>query len=260
VIDFHNHLLAGVDDGATDLEQARVAMGALRDAGVRTVIVTPHLPGSFTERPAEMAEAFGMIDRAFAEFQSMVAEEYPDVGVHRGVELMLDWPTVDLSDPRVRLAATSFVLVEFPGMVVPPRSAQALERLREQGWRPVVAHPERYRNMDDPAIVDDWRSAGAFLQCNAGSVAGRYGTRAEDLVWELLSRGCVDYLCSDYHARGRVPLDACRAAFEEVGGLASFEQLTCINPGRLLEGQEPLPVPPLERRLSLWQRLRRGRA
>jgi protein-tyrosine phosphatase len=260
VIDFHNHLLAGVDDGATDPEQSREAIGALYEAGVRAVIVTPHLRGSFTERPEALADAFSYIDPAFAEFERMVAEEFPEVGVHRGVELMLDSPTVDLTDPRVRLAGTRFVLVEFPGMVVPQHSAQVLQRLSASGWRPVIAHPERYRNMEDPGMPDEWRAAGALLQSNAGSVAGRYGSRAEDLAWELLSRGCVDYLCSDYHARGRVPIEACRGAFEDVGGLESFDLLTRINPGRLLEGQEPLPVPPLERRLSLWQRLRRGRA
>jgi protein-tyrosine phosphatase len=259
VIDFHNHLLARVDDGASDAEQSRSAVQAMREQGVRGIVVTPHLVASTTERPDLLRQSLEQHDDAYAELAAMVASEFPDVRLYRGVELMLDSPTVDLSDPRLRLAGTNFVLLEFPGMLVPPHSVQALYQLRLLGWWPIVAHPERYHNLDDLELADEWRSVGAFLQCNAGSVVGRYGARAEAAAWDLLGRGWVDYLCSDYHARGRLPIEAARAAFEAAGGAECFELLTRENPSRLVEGQEPLPVPPLERRRSLWQRLR-GRA
>ncbi|MBW3630415.1 MAG: hypothetical protein KY464_14105 [Gemmatimonadetes bacterium] len=260
MIDFHNHLLAGVDDGASTLEQSRDAVRDMHQHGVRTVVVTPHLLGSLTERPEALAETLDFIDQAFDGFSRMVAEELPDVRIHRGVELMLDSPAVDLTDPRLRLAGTNFVLVEFPGMTVPPHSVQALYQLRVRGWWPIVAHPERYHNLDDLDLLEEWRSVGALLQCNAGSFVGRFGSKAEASAWELLARGWVDYLSSDYHARGRLPIEPCRAAFADAGGRDQFEQLTAANPGRMLEGEEPLPVPPLARRRSLWQRLRRGRA
>jgi len=213
-----------------------------------------------TDRPELLRSTLDTFDVAYRALAEIVADGFPDVRLDRGVELMLDVPAVDLSDPRLRLAGTKFVLVEFPGMMVPPHSVQALYQLRLLGWWPVVAHPERYHNLDDLDVVSEWRAVGAFLQSNAGSFLGRYGSRAEATAWELLARSAVDYLCSDYHARGRLPIEACRAAFAKLRGEDCFDHLTQINPSRLLEGVEPLPVPPLERRRSLWQRLRRGRS
>ena len=60
----------------------------------------------------------------------------------------LDVPDPDLSDPRVRIAGGPLVLVEFPSMQLPPNCEWALHTLRQQGWRPIIAHPERYRNHD----------------------------------------------------------------------------------------------------------------
>jgi protein-tyrosine phosphatase len=260
LIDFHNHLLARVDDGSSSAEQSRAAVGAMHEQGVRGIVVTPHLLASITRRPDALAQALEELDDAYDELAAIVASDFPDVRLARGVELMLDAPAPDLSDPRLRLDGTRFALLEFPWMRVPPHSARALHALRERGWTPVVAHPERYHNFDGVGVVDEWRSVGAFVQCNAGSVTGRYGPRAQEKAWDLLAAGRVDYLCSDYHARERLPIDAARAAFEGAGGADRFDLLTCANPARLLAGEDPLPVPPLARRRSVWSRLLRGRA
>jgi protein-tyrosine phosphatase len=259
MIDFHNHLLPAVDDGSADLAQSRAAVENMRASGVRTIVVTPHLQSSVTERPQALTEALAAIDRGYEEFTRMAAGEFPEIRIDRGVELMLDSPAPDLMDPRLRLAGTNFVLVEFPSMAVPPHSVQALYRLRLRGYWPIVAHPERYRNLESMEVVEEWRSVGAHLQVNAGSTIGRYGKRAEELAWELLGNGSVDYLCSDYHARGRPAFDECRAAFLASGGQECFHRLTVENSGRMLQGEEPLPTPPLQRRRSLWRFMRRGR-
>lgn len=254
-VDFHNHLLPGVDDGATSLDESRAAFAAMRDAGVATVIVTPHFRATMTERPEVLSAALSEIDESFASVQQLLAAEFAEVQLHRGVELMLDSPTVDLSDPRLRLAETPFVLVEFPAMMVPPHSVQALYQLRLQGWRPIIAHPERYRDMDSTDVVDEWRSVGCYLQVNTGSLIGRYGDNARKTAWSLLELGWVDYLSSDYHARGRLRLDESHAAIRRGGGEEQLRLLTQENPSRLLAGEDPLPVPPLTIRRSLWRRL-----
>jgi HEAT repeat protein len=62
--------------------------------------------------------------------------------VLRGVELMLDTPQPILQDARLRLAGSSFVLMEFPFMSVPPRSAAVISEIRNAGVLPIIAHPE----------------------------------------------------------------------------------------------------------------------
>jgi protein-tyrosine phosphatase len=263
MIDFHSHLVPGVDDGATDLAQSRSALEVMRAQGVRALVTTPHLSGSLTTQPERMEEFFGLLDPAWERFRELAAAEFPDLRVERGLEVMLDTPALDLSDARLRLAGTSFVLVEFPFLSVPPNSAAAIYGLRSQGWRPVIAHPERYRAVDpELRLVEEWRRVGGLLQVNCGSLVGRYGRQAQTTAFRLLRRGWVSYLSSDYHARGTCALDESRRALVEKGAEDHARLLLEENPGRLIEDRAPLEVPPLpDEKMSLWRRLlslRRG--
>jgi protein-tyrosine phosphatase len=260
MIDFHNHVLPGVDDGAADLAQALAALEAFAAQGVGTVVATPHVSGAATLDPAARERTLAVLDRGWEALSRAAASAFPALRLERGAEVMLDVPAPDLSDPRLRLAGTAFVLVEFPFMSVPPRAGQVLAGLRAAGWRPVLAHPERYLNAD-PGLGDagEWRRAGAALQVNAGSLLGRYGEGPRRVAWGLVERGWADYLCSDFHARGRCATAEAAAALARVGGALQAHRLTHENPALLLAGRAPLPVPPLLRRPPLWRRLLRGR-
>ncbi len=63
----------------------------------------------------------------------MAREEFPEIRFKRGFEVMLDVPNADLSDPRLTLGGTRFVLVEFPSMILAPNSAQALLNIMVEG-------------------------------------------------------------------------------------------------------------------------------
>lgn len=257
MIDFHSHLVPGVDDGAVDLAQSRTALETLWRQGVRGLVTTPHLIGSLTTRPERLAGFFEMLDPAWESFRELARAEFPALRVERGLEIMLDTPAPDLSDPRARLAGTSFVLVEFPYMTVPPQSASAVSELRARGWHPVIAHPERYGGVDpELRVIDAWRSAGGLLQVNCGSLLGRYGAAALETTRRLLARGWVSYLSSDYHARGRCAIGAAREALAGQGAEEQARLLMEENPARLLDGLPPLEVPPLpERPEPFWRRL-----
>lgn len=255
--DLHNHLVPAVDDGAQTDEEARDALGRMRADGVATVITTPHLDASLAFRPDLWEARLEALDAGWQRLVLLVGQTSPGMAIHRGVELRLDTPEPDLDDERVRLAGGPFVLTEFPYMSVPPRSAAVIEGLRTSGAIPIIAHPERYGGMDNQLeLAGTWRSAGAYLQINAGSVVGRYGREARRVAFALLRRGWVDYLASDYHARGPVSVRAAHDALDEMG--ASREALELLleeNPGRVLRGEPPLPVPMLESKQGLWARI-----
>ena len=101
----------------------------------------------------------------------------------------------------------------------------------------------------------EWKDNGAFLQVNGPSLLGRYGEAPRLISFELLRRGWVDYLCSDYHARG-APLVADYRALLETDASEQAHTLTESNPSRLLDGLAPLPVPqlPVQRR-TVWTRV-----
>lgn len=257
--DFHSHLVPAVDDGAASLEETRASLAAFREQGVTAVVTTPHLRGSATERPDELARLLGAMDAAWEEVTALGAAEFPEIRLERGCEVMLDTPSPDLSDPRVRIAGTPFVLVEFPFMMVPPNVGTALFELKMAGWTPVVAHPERYDNLDREELAgpDEWRRMGAHLQVNGASLIGKYGADAQRSAWALLRRGWVDYLSSDYHARGRLHVASASGALAAAGGAEQARLLLEVNPARLLEGLAPLPVPPLARKQAapFWSRV-----
>jgi protein-tyrosine phosphatase len=258
VVDLHNHLMPGVDDGATNIEESRAALAAMRESGVETLVATPHLKGSLTHQPEALAARLAELDVGWESLQALGASEFPAMTLMRGVELMLDTPAPDLSDPRLRLGGGSFVLMEFPFMTVPPRSAHAISELRMQGWKPVIAHPERYAGLDPRLeVVGEWRRYGGVLQVNVGSILGRYGEEARERALALLERGWVDLLASDYHARGRLMVRSAIEWLNELGAADQARQLLMTNPRRLLAGDDPLPVAPLSAQRSIWSRIRK---
>lgn len=246
LVDFHNHILPGVDDGARDADETRAALLAMRDGGVHLVIATPHIQASVIDGGPDTDRYRARINSALADARSIAATETPDLTVELGAEIMLDHHlSVELADPLLRLAGTKFVLVEFSLFGVPPNAADMLFRLRAQGWQPVLGHPERYGGLS-LSVVREWHATGLLLQVNAGSLMGDYGTTVKERAWELLRGGLVHYLCSDYHARGRFRVPAALAVVETNGGRRQREIL--VQNGVLLSrGEMPRPVPPLRR-------------
>jgi len=260
MIDFHSHLMPGVDDGAADLDESRSGLAAMREQGITTIITTPHIQASMTDKPRDLDRYMAALDTAFDSLATLAATEFPDLRIERGVEMMLDTPQPAMGDLRLHLAGTSFVLMEFPYMTIPPNSATAVRQLRGRGVIPIVAHPERYSNMSSNVeLIESWKDAGAYIQVNAGSFVGQYGNTARKLVWGILERGLADYLCSDYHSRGRLSIRACSAALLERGGAAQLRMLTLTNPQRMLRSEAPLPVEPLEEvQLGFWKKVFRS--
>lgn len=287
LVDFHNHVLPGVDDGARDVEEALQAVAALHREGVGTVVATPHLPASHTEHAGVLLERLERLDGAYEALDGRLERDGRGVRLERGAEVRLNAPEPDLSDPRLRLAGTHFVLVEFSAFQMPPYGMEQLAQIRRQGWIPVLAHPERYVGVARALhTVEGWREH-AFFQLNTGSLLGEYGPEPRRAARSLLARGWVEYVSSDYHARGEPGIAAAlallnqgtistAAGVDEAGSGASatgpratgptetgaevaslVRLLAEVNPARLLENREPLPVPPLKLGTGVWDRVRR---
>jgi protein-tyrosine phosphatase len=257
MLDFHNHLIPGVDDGASDLESSIEGIAVMNSQGIDRIITTPHLRAGLLIQDDELSNYLTKVAHSWNELYRRATSSFPKLALARGFEILLDVPKPILHNPLLRLGGSRFALVEFPFLAIPPHSDQALFDLKIQGYEPIVAHPERYRDIhSEPHRVDSWRRVGAHLQANAGSFLGKYGPEAESAVWTLLEQGALSYVCSDYHATG--PCDS-ENAFDLIAtrhGHWTAESLFSSNPTHILEGQSPTPVvPPRRKRMRLLERL-----
>lgn len=259
LVDIHSHLVPGVDDGARDLQDVVDAVERMTRLGIRRIVTTPHLDGSLTHDPDALEARLSEVDRAFVQAAEAVGQRFPEVEFRRGHEVMLDVPDVRFDDPRMRLAGSSFVLVEWPRLHLPPGTVQVVERIVADGFRPIIAHPERYIGIDhELELAARWRAAGAFLQVNYGSVEGRYGGDARQTAMRLLRRGWADYLASDFHARPdrKIYESEARDRLHDLGGGEALTHLALTNPGRVLRDELPLPVPPLPPERGFWAKVK----
>src|SRR5690606_33872383 len=216
------------------------ALAALRAAGAVHVVTTPHVDGSLTRRADALEQRLEALDAAWTALAALAAEHEPGLRLERGAEVMLDVPTPQLDDPRLRIAGGPFVLVEFPHRILPPQSANTLARLAQQGWIPLVAHPERYASLgDELEPIGAWRRVGAYLQVNGPALLGRFGPRVRANALTLL-------------ARGEPRLAEYRQALTEQLGSEHAELLLSVNPARIARGEPPVPVPAARPRRRVW--------
>ncbi|MGD2153235.1 MAG: hypothetical protein PVG79_08180 [Gemmatimonadales bacterium] len=251
----HTHLIPGVDDGAPDLESALQVLQAFFDDGVRSVAATPHLNASNLNGSRR-----ALADETWPGLARAARDRFPGVTLYRGYEIQLDVPELDLGDPGLRLAGSRYALVEFYAFTVPEGSTEALARIADDKYVPIIVHPERYWGYDRGyGVVADWRAAGALVQLNSGSLLGEYGENVRLVAHQFLAEGRVDLIASDNHARPeRSP--SLRAAWDYLVAEGLEEQarlLLATNPQRILRDEPTLNVGRLERTGGFFARVGR---
>lgn len=249
MIDLHSHLLPGVDDGARTFAEGIEALQRMRAAGITVVAATPHVDASELADPVRSVDRLAELDRAWEGWLGEAVPAVPGIRIVRGAEVKLDDPDPVLDDSRIRIDGGARVLVEWPGMRVPPNTSGVLGRIAAKGLRPILAHPERYHaNAPILDLARVWREAGAVLQVNLASLVGGYGAEARERGWALVHAGQADLLASDHHARPGLPLPVgeVRERFARLGpdGEEAWRILTEVNPSCILSGSglEPLPL------------------
>lgn len=246
MIDLHSHLLPGVDDGSRSIGQSVNVLTAMQEAGVTDVCLTPHHTAGMVSRGLPPGH-----DPAFA---ALAAHAPTGIRLHRGVELMLDRPLPPDAGqhPELRLAGTRYVLVEFTRLTAENSIASGLHQCLQLGMVPVLAHPERYAACT-PEAVFQWRSLGAKMQVDANTLLtsrGR-GRRAR----ELLASGLGDLVAADNHGDERM-IGAAYRFLCEAGAAAQADFLARRNPAAILEDRDLEPVPPVQFKKGLMEKLR----
>jgi len=227
MIDIHNHILPQVDDGARDLEESLAMAKMAEKDGIRHIIATPHLldPGISREAIADKTAALNEALRAGG----------LSVRVHPGAEIPIH--LLDMPRWRIGLAASRFLLVEFPPDTILPGAAELFRGLIRQGHKIIIAHPERnLAAMQKPERLLDLLEPGVSVQITAGSLTGDMGKTAQSLARHLLSLQQVAYIASDAHnAHTRPPVLSKALAAAARWLKQPADRLATENPRQILD-------------------------
>jgi protein-tyrosine phosphatase len=194
MIDYHSHILPGIDDGAMDISEALEIGRILSSIGFREVHCTPHcMRGSYLITPDLVRHEVVKLQQAFDDNGIQLC-------LYPGSEYYLDESAIDLLQDPTPLGNTNLVLVEAPFQGLLPSLLQLVTSIMEMGFTPIIAHPERCALFHvDPDLVPCLKSMGSLFQGNIGSFAGSYGERARNNALNLLQMGYYDCLGSDSH-------------------------------------------------------------
>jgi protein-tyrosine phosphatase len=239
MIDIHCHILPDFDDGASDLDEALEMAEMAVNSGVTDIIATPHFRGEIA-----FLDNVPMIERRFQTLVLAIDKASIPLRLHLGAEVLCLPSTARMaaSHQLPTLAGTDYTLIEFYFNEPFSFMDDMLAKIAESGYKPVVAHPERYNAIQrDPEVLHRWADQGYVLQLNKGSILGELGFRAEQAANEILSMGFAHLFASDgHHSYTRTPhMGAIRHWANEFCDPGYAAALLKDNPGCILRN-EPL--------------------
>lgn len=193
-IDYHSHILPGLDDGATTLQNAVELVSAMASWGFEKIYCTPHINAKYPNTPSDIREAFEFLQDAVSDqVQLAMSAEYRLVPE--------TWPEV-LEKNWIMPIEDKYILTELPiSHREEMREIKPLEefkKLLSMGLTPILPHPERYFYLSHEELLR-FVDAGVVIQCNYGSLAGLYGPEAQDRAFSLVSEGIVSLYGTDMH-------------------------------------------------------------
>jgi protein-tyrosine phosphatase len=238
VIDLHCHVLPGIDDGPKSMAHSQALARAAHEAGVRTLVATPHVSWHYPNRAAEIA---ALAD----ELRGRLADDGLGLDLRVGAEVALTYlAEIDPSErSRLCLGGGEWLLVEPPFAALAPVLPELLQDLERHGQRVLLAHPERCPTFHrDPEMLRSLVRGGVLTSVTAGSLVGRFGGVPRRFALMLVEEGMVHNVASDAHdLAGRTPGMA--AELEQAGLAPLAGWLTEAVPAAILDGREIPPRP-----------------
>ncbi len=197
--DIHSHLIPGIDDGSSNLDESLLMVRQLHALGYRKLITTPHIMSDAYRNTPEG------IRSGLQGLREAVQQAGIDIVIEAAAEYYLDEIFAQTLGTRELLTFggdRKFLLFETSYVSSPMVLNDVIFELMTKGYTPVLAHPERYQYLWNGDAVEDVRNLknrGVKVQVNLTSFGGRYSKRAAIIARDLAQEGLIDFIGTDLH-------------------------------------------------------------
>ena len=199
MIDIHNHLLPGVDDGAKTIEESLKLLRIAKEDGIDKLVLTPHIdPVHYPNTPESLRATFD-------KFLAVVKKSGIDVELFLAAEVMIGSEALDLVEsgrmPWLgRWDNKKVFLLEFPAISIPFGSLKLVKRFIKMGVLPMIVHPERNAGINQNLKkLSPFLDEGCLVQITAKSLEGGFGSIPFKAAQEMVRRKWVTVIASDSH-------------------------------------------------------------
>ncbi|MEB7768267.1 tyrosine-protein phosphatase [Mammaliicoccus sciuri] len=202
MIDIHNHVLVGVDDGPANEEEAIALVKQAHEQGITTIVVTPHHLHTRYNNTFHSVQAG--IDRlnSIKEISELKIQFLP------GQEIRItDKIFEEIENQNIKgINDSKYLLIELPSNEVPHYTKKLLFQLQTKGFIPIIAHPERNKAIaKDINILYELVNNGALSQITASSLTGELGKNIQKTSIQMIEHHLVQLIASDAHHADRRP-------------------------------------------------------
>lgn len=202
-VDIHSHLIPGIDDGSQSMDESVDMLRQFSEWGYRKVVTTPHIMLDYYKNDPTI------INEGLAALRERLEQEDFDIEVEAAAEYYLDEHFEKLIEADNLLTfGDRYLLFELPFFSKPANYEQIVFALLSKGYKPVLAHPERYTYFHDKKLeqFQTIRDQGALLQINLMSLVGAYSEDVMRTAWKMIEAGLVDFVGSDLHRERQLKL------------------------------------------------------
>lgn len=192
-VDMHSHVLPGIDDGAQNPEESIALVRKMMDLGISKIIATPHIMADYYRNTPET------IENALGILKAELLKENINITIEAAAEHYFDETYEERVERKdLMVMGDGYVLFELSFISQPPNLIPVIQKMRDLGYKPILAHPERYTYMEDEQFktLHDW---GVFFQMNTISLLGYYGGKSKKIAEMLVDEQLVDFISSDMH-------------------------------------------------------------
>lgn len=219
-VDVHAHLLPQLDDGPVDIEQSIEIIKEMYLMGYRKIILTPHvMTGYYNNTYEDILQSLHIL-------RNVLKRRNIAMELEAAAEYYLEDELFRLIERKEVLTfggSRKYLLFEASFVTKASYILEAALRIKQAGYTPVLAHPERYVNLNDIEVINRLAFNGVLFQINIGSLTGYYSKQAQELAELLINKKLVAFLGSDCHSLAQ--LESIKQAFK----LKSFKEVTDLD-------------------------------